>query len=159
MYGSSNFPYQLFLDRLRPERLTSTVIRWSVSSTVIRWSVSSVKALHEDASSPSISSGPSGLAHMFGLKSNTTLSITLFLLLTSLIISVACPIGTKAESNSCLYCDVGSYQDETGQTDCKECPSGFSTPIIGASDVSECTGKYTQCTNIKLGMHGILKVL
>ena len=71
-----------------------------------------------------------------------------------MIISVACPIGTKVDSNSCLYCDVGSYQDETGQVDCKQCPTGFSTSIIGASDVSNCTGIYytiqmfNQCYNL-----------
>lgn len=54
-------------------------------------------------------------------------------------VCVPCPVSSKAISNSCVFCDVGTYQDEVGQTTCKQCPVGYTTPRIGAGHPSECT--------------------
>ena len=49
-----------------------------------------------------------------------------------------CPYGTRSTSRACLYCDVGTYQDETGQGDCKPCPRGLTTQTIGAMNITDC---------------------
>ena len=51
-------------------------------------------------------------------------------------------MGTRADADSCVFCDITSYQDKQGQDVNKPCPSGFKTTVIGASSISECTGIY-----------------
>ncbi|KAI5629830.1 sushi, von Willebrand factor type A, EGF and pentraxin domain-containing protein 1 isoform X1 [Silurus asotus] len=53
---------------------------------------------------------------------------------------VQCPVGTyfSVDSAECESCRRGSYQDEEGQTQCKMCPDGFSTPYLHSRSLSEC---------------------
>ncbi|KAK3545348.1 hypothetical protein QTP70_004069 [Hemibagrus guttatus] len=53
---------------------------------------------------------------------------------------VQCPVGTyfSADYAECESCRRGSYQDEEGQTECKLCPDGFSTPYLHSRSLSEC---------------------
>ena len=40
---------------------------------------------------------------------------------------VECPIGTYYHNDNCEACAEGMFQDQTGQTSCKSCPSGTSS--------------------------------
>ncbi|XP_066469620.1 sushi, von Willebrand factor type A, EGF and pentraxin domain-containing protein 1 isoform X1 [Tiliqua scincoides] len=53
---------------------------------------------------------------------------------------VNCPLGTyySLEHNVCESCWIGSYQDEEGQLECKNCPSGSYTEYLHSRSVSEC---------------------
>ncbi|XP_071494424.1 complement receptor type 1-like [Diadema antillarum] len=53
---------------------------------------------------------------------------------------VACPTGHyfKQESGECLECEMGSYQDEQAQSQCKPCVDGTWTRETGARAVSDC---------------------
>ncbi|GAA6070419.1 sushi, von Willebrand factor type A, EGF and pentraxin domain-containing protein 1 isoform X1, partial [Tachysurus ichikawai] len=53
---------------------------------------------------------------------------------------VQCPVGTyfSVDYAECESCRKGSYQDEEGQTECKLCPDGFSTPYLHSRSLSEC---------------------
>lgn len=55
---------------------------------------------------------------------------------------VYCSPGTYASSGSCILCNKGSYQDESGQKSCKPCPYGWSTQYIGSQSQQECSGMY-----------------
>ncbi|XP_053380924.1 uncharacterized protein LOC128549011 [Mercenaria mercenaria] len=50
-----------------------------------------------------------------------------------------CAVGTKLEDTICVDCEPGTYQPLTGQSTCLTCPTGYTTPTYGASDVSECS--------------------
>ncbi|KAK3593640.1 hypothetical protein CHS0354_025531 [Potamilus streckersoni] len=39
----------------------------------------------------------------------------------------------------CEWCEVGQYQDVIGQTSCKPCPNGKTTPTEGSSSIQQCT--------------------
>lgn len=56
---------------------------------------------------------------------------------------VQCPVGTyfSMDYAECESCRRGSYQDEEGQTECKLCPDGFSTPYLHSRSLSECKGR------------------
>ncbi|XP_071497252.1 uncharacterized protein [Diadema antillarum] len=53
---------------------------------------------------------------------------------------VACPTGHyfRQESEECLECEMGSYQDEQAQSQCKPCVDGTWTRETGARAVSDC---------------------
>ncbi|GMT25305.1 hypothetical protein PFISCL1PPCAC_16602, partial [Pristionchus fissidentatus] len=53
---------------------------------------------------------------------------------------VACAPGTFFDSatQSCLACAVGEFQPVAGRTQCRPCPTGFTTVSKGAVDDSEC---------------------
>lgn len=40
------------------------------------------------------------------------------------IVTDECPPGTYDKNGACEACAEGTFQDKTGQTDCKACPSG-----------------------------------
>ncbi|OWF49853.1 uncharacterized protein LOC110451156 [Mizuhopecten yessoensis] len=51
-----------------------------------------------------------------------------------------CPHGTyNTDSSECIPCPYGTYQDTAGSTFCKKCPDGSSTPLLGSSDISDCS--------------------
>ena len=52
---------------------------------------------------------------------------------------VECSNGRYYKNDECLKCDYGEYQDETGQTSCKKCPSGSTTPGRESRSVEECS--------------------
>lgn len=52
---------------------------------------------------------------------------------------VECTYGRYFKDNECLKCDFGTYQDETGQSSCKECPEGTTTPGRESRSVKECS--------------------
>ena len=59
--------------------------------------------------------------------------------------TVACSMGTfyHAASGSCIVCNVGTYQDEEGQLECKRCPQPDEHgALIGARNINECGGSY-----------------
>ncbi|XP_060618494.2 sushi, von Willebrand factor type A, EGF and pentraxin domain-containing protein 1 isoform X2 [Anolis sagrei] len=53
---------------------------------------------------------------------------------------VNCPLGTyySLEHHACESCWIGSYQDEEGQLECKNCPSASYTEYLHSRSVSEC---------------------
>ncbi|CAI5796534.1 von Willebrand factor type A, EGF and pentraxin domain-containing 1 [Podarcis lilfordi] len=53
---------------------------------------------------------------------------------------VNCPLGTyySLEHHACESCWIGSYQDEEGQLECKNCPSASYTEYLHARSISEC---------------------
>jgi len=56
--------------------------------------------------------------------------------------AVETPEGTySTDGQTVVLCPLGTYQDMTAQTSCKPCPSGTTTPGVGAEHVTECTGK------------------
>ena len=59
-----------------------------------------------------------------------------------LILSVNCGVGTyyNTDSQSCLKCKPGTYQDEEAQTSCKTCPPGTSTVGSHSYNYTECRG-------------------
>ena len=57
-------------------------------------------------------------------------------------VTVECTEGTYFDTDSklCEYCPKGSYQNETGQTDCALCTDG-TTETIGSIHKDECIGE------------------
>ncbi|XP_077865442.1 uncharacterized protein LOC102806860 [Saccoglossus kowalevskii] len=55
-------------------------------------------------------------------------------------VCVTCPRGMYMPQNetTCIACQLGYYQDEFGSTDCKLCPSGFTTYHNSSIDLSDC---------------------
>lgn len=51
-----------------------------------------------------------------------------------------CPYGTHSSSGKCIQCSKGTYQDESGQTACKQCPVGRTTKYFGSQTQLDCTG-------------------
>ena len=51
-----------------------------------------------------------------------------------------CPCGTHSSSGICIQCSKGTYQDESGQTACKQCPVGRTTKYFGSQTQLDCTG-------------------
>ena len=60
---------------------------------------------------------------------------------------VNCPAGTKyvKDSQTCVVCPVGTYQELDGQSDCKKCQKGYSTHGYRASNYTACKGKQEFC--------------
>nr|XP_022289245.1 sushi, von Willebrand factor type A, EGF and pentraxin domain-containing protein 1-like isoform X2 [Crassostrea virginica] len=50
-----------------------------------------------------------------------------------------CPYGTHSSSGKCIQCSKGTYQDESGQTACKQCPVGRTTKYFGSQTQLDCT--------------------
>ncbi|CAH1274718.1 SRPX2 [Branchiostoma lanceolatum] len=53
---------------------------------------------------------------------------------------VPCPVGTSFRNGECMKCDKGTYQNETGQSHCIDCPPGLTTEGFGAFDEDDCFG-------------------
>ncbi|XP_067673802.1 uncharacterized protein [Haliotis asinina] len=54
-----------------------------------------------------------------------------------------CPVGTRHDTtaDSCKDCEVGQYQDQTGQVSCKACAGKLSTSGTKSTNVSSCVSK------------------
>lgn len=61
-----------------------------------------------------------------------------FLFLLFLFCVVRCPVGTFHSGSDCELCPVASYQNQEGQTSCKECPNGDSTKSRGSFSMEQC---------------------
>ncbi len=65
-----------------------------------------------------------------------------------------CPPGTYLVQgntnfeNQCIQCPVGQYQNETGQTSCRNCPNDTSTRRTGSQGEDQCFGRWTTNTRI-----------
>ena len=58
-------------------------------------------------------------------------------------ICVDCPLGKKVSNNICTECGENKYQDEIGQSSCKNCATGR-VSANGADSCGDCTtGKYS----------------
>lgn len=57
------------------------------------------------------------------------------------IIVDECPFGTYWSNRTCVMCPKGTYQDESGQVNCKNCPVGLTTHYIASRNESECAGE------------------
>ena len=65
---------------------------------------------------------------------------------------VACSIGkywlsTASIKASCLHCQYGDYQSESGKSSCKNCPLNFFSPHKGATTCKICPYSYTSNTS------------
>ena len=54
--------------------------------------------------------------------------------------SVPCGKGSFLADGSCIRCGYGTYQDQTGQTVCEQCPDGWTTDSWGSREVTDCSG-------------------
>ncbi|XP_078325464.1 uncharacterized protein LOC111124244 isoform X3 [Crassostrea virginica] len=54
---------------------------------------------------------------------------------------VPCGVGNFYTTGSCRRCDFGFYQDELGQTSCKQCPPGMTTAGRASRDLESCSVK------------------
>ncbi|XP_060578405.1 uncharacterized protein LOC132735468 [Ruditapes philippinarum] len=52
---------------------------------------------------------------------------------------VTCPKGCYITKDQCEICGKGFYQEESGQTECKPCPVGYTTSLPGAVFPYECS--------------------
>ena len=54
-----------------------------------------------------------------------------------------CPRGAYQDAafNRCMSCPIGSYNNESGQPVCKNCPANYSTRKIGRIMPAECKRK------------------
>ena len=58
-----------------------------------------------------------------------------------------CPAGTKQIGSSCSSCEKGQYQDDTGQSYCKDCPTGKYSNQEGSTSCINCqSGQYQDNT-------------
>lgn len=55
-------------------------------------------------------------------------------------VSAQCPYGTRYLNGICMYCDKGTYQNLTGQTECTACPYGYTTNFKGSTSILDCGG-------------------
>ena len=57
---------------------------------------------------------------------------------------VECDPGSFFNStrNTCQFCPLSQYQDESGQTYCKNCPNGKITKILGTTSKAGCISKF-----------------
>jgi len=42
------------------------------------------------------------------------------------------------ENQACILCSIGTYQDQFGGTECKQCPSGYTTISAGSTSKDDC---------------------
>ena len=54
-------------------------------------------------------------------------------------ICIVCEKGKSCNNNKMTACALGTYQDQTGQSSCKNCPNNKSATKTGAKSSSECT--------------------
>lgn len=52
---------------------------------------------------------------------------------------VECTPGRYYKDGECVKCDFGTYQDQIGQSTCKECPEGTTTIGKDSRSVNECS--------------------
>ena len=57
-------------------------------------------------------------------------------------VTVECTVGTYYNNSRCVKCPRGQYQDETKQTECKQCSEdgGFTTAVEGSKTDADCFG-------------------
>ncbi|XP_048245187.1 sushi, von Willebrand factor type A, EGF and pentraxin domain-containing protein 1-like [Haliotis rufescens] len=65
-----------------------------------------------------------------------------------------CPAGTFYSDirSTCVLCARGTYQSTPGQSQCRECPPGRTTPYSGSTSAEECTHT-TDTTLVPKGSH------
>ena len=56
---------------------------------------------------------------------------------------VNCPPGTYGDNNTntCVDCHIGFYQDDQGKPECQPCPKNYSTAFTGSKNSSNCRRK------------------
>ena len=59
----------------------------------------------------------------------------------SRVVSVECQLGSYFTDDDCVLCDFGTFQNESGQSFCYECPQGNTTRTVGARNESDCDGE------------------
>ena len=69
-----------------------------------------------------------------GSNSETQCSLTLLYL-----ISVHCEPGKASKDDKCVVCDVGTYKEAAGNTNCINCPVNSTTPGTGSVSEAECS--------------------
>ena len=55
------------------------------------------------------------------------------------IISVHCEPGKAFKDEKCVVCDVGTYKEAAGNTNCNNCPANSTTPETGSLSEAECS--------------------
>ena len=61
----------------------------------------------------------------------------------TLTIAVDCSIGTyyRTATETCQWCQIGTYNDMTKQTECTPCEDGKTTELEGSTSINECFGE------------------
>ena len=55
------------------------------------------------------------------------------------LISVHCEPGKAFKVDKCVVCDVGTYKEATGNTNCIKCPVNTTTPGKGSVSEAQCS--------------------
>ena len=61
------------------------------------------------------------------------------------VLAGTCIVGYAGSGGTCTPCGGSSYQDEQGQTSCKDCPSGATTGKNVATAATDCGGCGNGC--------------
>lgn len=61
---------------------------------------------------------------------------------TMLLHSAECPAGSCSDGVKVSLCPKVQYQDEVGQSTCRQCPNSKTTAGIGSIHITECIGKF-----------------
>ena len=56
----------------------------------------------------------------------------------TLTIAAEVPAGYFKQDSKAFFCPIGSYQNQSGSSACKLCPSGSTTLGIGSESEDEC---------------------
>ena len=66
-----------------------------------------------------------------------------------------CPTGMmySPTADDCIACPPGTYQDEEGQFQCKQCPAGTKTIPEAAKTLGQCTGENNVSVSYNMRMY------
>lgn len=71
--------------------------------------------------------------------------------------SVSCPQGTyyHGQTEQCVPCPAGTFQEREGQLSCDLCPGSDAHGPLGATNVTTCAGARGQTPQTGLGWHWV----
>ena len=62
----------------------------------------------------------------------------------TLSVSVTCGAGSYYDmsTDECIPCELGTHQSKQAELSCEPCPDGTTTVLRGATNISQCIGRY-----------------
>lgn len=76
--------------------------------------------------------------HVLSIVENILFVKIIMLMKPLLFITGNCPPGSYSLDGICESCEIGSYQDQEGQTSCIVCVSGYTTVDTASESVDSC---------------------
>ncbi|XP_061173457.1 sushi, von Willebrand factor type A, EGF and pentraxin domain-containing protein 1-like [Saccostrea echinata] len=119
-YSTDNLSEPLYNLLLGVYELEASAVEMNSSHSVLQFELNGVNYTSKAVSTSSLVDCPDGQGRSEALCAD-------------------CPMGTYSQSSVCVLCPVGTYQDETEQTFCKACLSGFTTKYEGSKNESDCS--------------------